>query len=149
MKMLAGSLCALLIAFQPAAASEADDRLKARDEANPAYQWRKVCLDEGLPNKIGQHKQEQQTSVKKKSKLPVCYTYADIAFEDLIVGQFGILEVPTREKLFIIAGLHDYLSPDPGYIQIDGGPPIELIRGACDIESAFRKRKLGPASSSN
>jgi hypothetical protein len=121
MQRLARWLGAVLVSFAPVAANASDYLY---------LQWRKVCFDVRLP------------AVRDKADLPVCYTYNDIELEDLIVGRFGILEVPVREKLFIVAQLQHYPSLEPGYIQIDGRPPIDLVR-TCDQEMCVPKAEIG------
>jgi hypothetical protein len=134
MRRLAGWLGALLVSFSPVAASMADA---------PWDRWQKVCFDTRLPEKASGHKEGQQTRAGDNGKLPICYTYTYIALFDLIGGRLGVVEVQGREKLLLVAEWIDYLSLDLSYIQIDGKPPIDLIRGSCEERICFAKAESG------
>jgi hypothetical protein len=92
-----------------------------------------------LPENREEPAKDQQIQASGNAKLPFCYTYAFIAFDDLIAGRIGLLEVQGRDNPLILAQLYGYGSLELGYVQIDSKPPIDLIHATCELYGCFAK----------
>jgi len=134
MQRLAVTLAALLVSFSPAAAGSPDYL---------SQPWHRECFVRDLPENAGRHKDGQETPSANDDKRPICYTYTEIALQDLVVGVFGILQVPARERLLIVAPWNKLYLPELGYFQIDDGPPIDLIH-TCDKQRCAASAESGP-----